>query len=99
MEKQNRPRIKRIRRLVVPILRRNGVVHAGIFGSFARGTASKTSDLDMLVKLKKDGTLLDLVGLKLELEDRLGRRVDIITYSSIYHMLRDRILEEEIRIL
>ena len=53
----------------------------------------------MLVKLKKDGTLLDLVGLKLELEDRLGRRVDIITYSSIYHMLRDRILEEEIRIL
>jgi predicted nucleotidyltransferase len=99
MKESEKPRIKRIRRLVVPILRRNGVVQAGIFGSFARGTAGKKSDLDFLIEMKKGGTLLDLVGLKLELEGKLGRKVDLLTYNSIYHLLRERILEEEIRIL
>jgi len=84
--------IEIIKRKITPILRRHGVTRAAIFGSFARGEEKKQSDVDILVNLTKDKTLLDLVGLKLDLEKKLVRKVDIITYNSIHRLLRERIL-------
>lgn len=84
-----------IKNQIVPILKRQGVLRASIFGSFARGEETKTSDVDILVKLSRDKTLLDLVGLKLELEDELGRNVDVLTYDGINHRLKDIILKEQ----
>jgi predicted nucleotidyltransferase len=43
--------------------------------------------------------LLDLAELKVELEEVLGRRVDVITYDSLHPLLRDRVLREQRRIL
>ncbi len=94
-----RVRLKRIERIVLPILRRNHVVQAGIFGSFARGEERKRSDLDLLIQFKGRKSLLDLVGLQLELEEILGRKVDLLTYKSLHPLLKDRILKEEVRIL
>lgn len=91
--------INEIKKKAIPILKRNGVVKAGIFGSYAKGKARKTSDVDILIKFKGDKSLLDLVGLKIELEDRLRKKVDILTYNSINPLLKEKILKEEERIL
>lgn len=84
-----------IKKKITPILKRQGVTKAAIFGSFARGDEKKNSDVDILVNFKKDKTLLDLVGLKLELENKLGRKVDVLTYNGINARMKDFILNEQ----
>jgi predicted nucleotidyltransferase len=86
---------------IVPILRRHDVIHAGIFGSFARGEQTRDSDLDILIEFDpaKSKSLLDLAALGIELEDALGRTVDIITYKSLNPRIRDRVFADEVVIL
>ena len=87
--------IQNITKKIIPTLKSQGIVKAGIFGSYATGEAKENSDVDLLVELKDDKSLLDLVGLKLELEDVLGRKVDVLTYNSLHPPLRDIILNEQ----
>lgn len=84
-----------IKRKIVPILKKQGVLKAALFGSFARGKANKSSDVDLLVKLKKDKSLLDLVELKIELEEILDRKVDLVTYNSLHPLLKKIVLNEQ----
>ncbi|MDI6738080.1 MAG: nucleotidyltransferase family protein [Nanoarchaeota archaeon] len=91
--------VRRIRRTIMPILKRNGVSRAGIFGSYAKGKAKKKSDVDILVKFRGKKSLLSLASLEIQLEKRLGRKADVITYNSIHPMLKSRIMSEEVRIL
>lgn len=84
-----------IRKKIVPILKSQGVVKAAVFGSVARGETTKNSDVDILVQLAKGKSLLDLVGLKLDLEDELGVDVDVVSYGGISKFLRDIILKEQ----
>lgn len=84
-----------IKKEIVPILRRQGVLKAAVFGSIARGKMTKKSDVDILVKLARNKSLLDLVGLKLELEEKLGRDVDVLSYGGIHPLLKDIILKEQ----
>ncbi|MDP2958173.1 MAG: nucleotidyltransferase domain-containing protein [Longimicrobiales bacterium] len=93
------PTVQALAEQVLPILQRYGVRRAGVFGSHARGDAREDSDLDLLVDLPEGSSLLDLVGLQLDLGDVLGISVDAHTYRSLHHLLRDRILSEEVRIL
>jgi uncharacterized protein len=89
-----------IKKRAIPILKKHAVKRASIFGSFARGTAKTRSDIDFLIEYKgKNKSLFDLVDLKSDLENSLDRKVDIITFNSIYWRLRDRILAEQIVIL
>lgn len=89
-----------IKKKVLPILKRHAVKRASIFGSFARGTAKAKSDVDFLIEYKgKNKSLFDLVDLKTDLEETLDRKVDLITYNSIYWRIRERILAEQIVIL
>lgn len=87
--------IQDIKKKILPILRRQGVIKAALFGSVARGEVTKKSDIDLLVKLTKDRSLLDLVGLKLELEEKLGGNVDVLTYNGIHPLLKKIILREQ----
>lgn len=92
--------IAEIKRVIVPILRKNGVIKAGIFGSYARGDETKKSDVDILIKVKaKKFSLFDLAGLEIELEEKLGKKVDLLTYNSIHPLLKKRILKEEVPVL
>jgi predicted nucleotidyltransferase len=59
----------------------------------------KESDEDILVEFEPGRSLLDLAGLKIELEENLGRRVDVLTYRSLNPLLKDRILKEQKPIL
>ena len=70
-----------------------------MFGSYARGDAAPDSDLDLLVDFPPGSSLLDLVGLQLDLREALGITVDANTYNAIHPLLRERILDDEIRIL
>ena len=76
------------------LARRHGVVQMRVFGSRTRGAATVSSDLDLLVDLKPERDLLDLVEFKLDLEDLLGCEVDVVTEGGLSPYLRDRILKE-----
>lgn len=73
---------------------RFGVTDVRVFGSVARGTAKEGSDLDVLVTMKPECTLLDLIGFEQALEDELGIPVDVVEVGGIHPMLEQTILEE-----
>jgi predicted nucleotidyltransferase len=99
-KKKNQCTLSSIKKKSLPILKKHAVKRASIFGSFARGTAKSRSDVDFLIEYKKsDKSLFDLVDLKSDLEEALDRKVDVITYNSIYWRIRERILAEQIVIL
>ncbi len=92
--------LQKIAKVAVPILKKRGVVKAGIFGSYARGEAKKKSDIDMLIKVRrKKFSLFDHVRLERELEEKLHKKVDLLTYNGVNHLLKNRILSEEVRII
>ena len=96
-EKGENKELKEIIKKIVPVLKKHGVKKAGIFGSFARGDSTKKSDIDVLIEF--NGSLLDLVGLEMELEKILGRKVDIVTYKGISPYLKKPILKDELKVI
>ncbi len=82
-----------------PVLRAHGVVRASVFGSLARGEADQASDVDLLVVFEDGRSLLDLSALRLDLIEALGREVDVITPGGLHPKLKDRILDEQVRIV
>ena len=90
--------ISEIKEKIAPTLHRQNVRRAGLFGSFATGHDTLVSDVDLLVELKDKISLLEFVQIKLELEDVLGRKVDLVEYQAIKPGLKERILAEEVRI-
>lgn len=82
-----------------PILLRHGVTSAAVFGSFARAEANEHSDLDLLVELPPDASLLDLIAIEQDLSDALGVRVQATTRRALHPEVRARAERDEIRIL
>ena len=92
--------IEKIKSKIVEILKKHGVVRAGIFGSYARGEEKKDSDIDLLVEINdKNMSLIDIIGLEMELSKLLGKKIDLIEYQALHSLLRDRILKEEVKII
>jgi predicted nucleotidyltransferase len=79
---------------ILRIARENGATTVRVFGSRARGDASAASDLDLLIRLEPNRSLLDLVGMKLALEDFLGVRVDVVTEQALSPYIRAAVLAE-----
>lgn len=88
-------RLEELKKTILDILQKHDVKRAALFGSIVRGEETKKSDIDLLVEFKGKKSLLDLVGLKQELEDVLNRKVDVLTYKSLHPLLKDRILNEQ----
>ena len=59
----------------------------------------KNSDIDIDMLVEFNGSLLTLVGIEMELKEKLRKKVDLLTYNGINHLLKERIIKEEIRIL
>ncbi len=91
--------IEEVKNKILPILQNYGVKRAGLFGSCVRNEMMKDSDIDILVEIEKDISLLDFVGLKLEIEDVLKRKVDLVEYNTIKPLRKERILSEQVIIL
>ena len=88
-----------IKSLILQILKKNNVKKAALFGSIVREDATEKSDVDILIEFEGKKSLLDLVGLKLELQEILNRKVDVLTYDSLHPLLKDIILNEQVVIL
>lgn len=80
---------------IVPILKRYNVPKAAFFGSFVDGRFTKESDVDILVLPPKGMSLLDFVGLKQDIEDTIGKEIDLISYNGLSPYLKDSILSEQ----
>jgi len=91
--------LERIKQSILPILQRYGVSKAALFGSVVRGQMQADSDIDILVQIDSDISLLEFVGLKLELEEALNKNVDLVEYDTIKPLLRENILKEQEAIL
>ena len=84
------------REKILELAARHGASNVRIFGSLARGEGSQSSDLDLLVTLEERRSLLDLVGLKQDIEDLLHRPVDVVTEPALSPYIRDRVLAEAV---
>ncbi|MDL1892113.1 nucleotidyltransferase family protein [Sphingobacteriales bacterium CHB3] len=93
------PQVQYIAEKIRPVLRKHQIKKAGVFGSLARGEEAESSDIDVLVELPPNLSLLDFVGIKLELEEVLGKNVDLVEYEAIKPRIRQRIISEEVPIL
>lgn len=87
------------RTMIKPVLRKHGIKKAGIFGSLARGETKRNSDIDILVDIESDISLLDFIGIKQEIEEVLERKVDLVEYKTIKPAIKKRILKEEVPVI
>ena len=83
---------------ILQIAARHGARTVRIFGSVARGEAGPGSDVDVLVNLNPGRSLLDIVAIKQDLEDLLGRKVDVVTEAAISPYIREHVLEEAVEL-
>lgn len=81
---------------ILQLATRYGASNVRIFGSVARGEARPDSDVDFLVSFPPDRSIFDLVGLWLDLQDLLGREVDLSTDGSIKDYVRARAIQEAV---
>ena len=81
---------------ILRIAARHGACNVRIFGSVARGEARPESDVDFLVDVGPDHSAFFPGGLVADLEDILGRRVDVVELAGLHWYLRDKILKEAV---
>lgn len=91
--------LDQIKERVLPVLKEAGVTHSSIFGSYVRGEEKDSSDVDLLINTPEHMGLFEFAGLKQNLEDVLGKKVDLVTFNSIHPLMRDDILREQVQIL
>jgi len=89
---------KRIKYKIIRILSQHNIKKAGIFGSYAEGKQTKKSDIDILIQPQK-GMGFEFFGVQIELESKLKKKVDLVTYNGLSPFLRERILKQEVRII
>jgi predicted nucleotidyltransferase len=81
---------------ILRIAARHGAYNVRVFGSMARGDAGSASDVDLLVDVRPDHSAFFPGGLVADLEDLLGRRVDVVEPAGLHWYLRDTILHEAV---
>jgi predicted nucleotidyltransferase len=84
------------REQVLQIAARYGVSSVRVFGSAARDEVGPESDVDLLVHLGPELSLLSYIALKQDLEDLLGRPVDVVDESGLHQRIRERVLQEAV---
>lgn len=84
-----------IKNYITYFLKEKGVIKASLFGSFARGDNTESSDIDLILQLNNDKNLFDLAEIKVDLEEKFNRKVDVLTYNSINPHIREEILKDQ----
>ena len=79
---------------ILALAAKHGASNVRVFGSVAEGKADDASDVDFLVDMEPDRSLLDLGGLLMDLQDLLDRKVDVVTEPALHWYIRDRVVQE-----
>lgn len=90
--------ISEISQKTLPVLRKYGVLSASVVGSVARGQQTSKSDIDIVIDVIQPISLLTFARIKLELEEILQTKVDLIERSAIKPRIRKYLLQDEIRL-
>ena len=88
--------LKEKRNDILEIAAKNGAYNIRVFGSIARGEATDSSDIDLLVDMEPRRSLLDVAGLLIDLEKLLGCKVDVVTTKGLKKSLKEQVLSEAI---
>jgi predicted nucleotidyltransferase len=88
--------LDRLRQLLPELREKYHVAELAVFGSRTRTDAVTRSDLDLLVTFDPEASLFDLIGMELDLTERFGIAVDVVTPASIKPRIKDRILESAV---
>lgn len=84
--------IRKIIQNELPFLKEQfGVTRIRIFGSYARGEATENSDIDLLVDLEEERSLMDLGGVQYHLQQTLGIKVDVGEYDYLHPIVKNSI--------
>jgi uncharacterized protein len=86
--------LKEKREEILEIAARHGARKVRVFGSVAREEAGESSDIDLLVDMEPDRSLLDVTAFLADIRELLGRRVDVVSEKGLYWLIRRRILKE-----
>lgn len=89
--------VDEIRDIVTPIAKRHRITRMYLFGSYARGEADHTSDIDLRIDAKNIPTLFALGGLYADLEDALNKSLDLVTTESLRENLHDPMTRRLVR--
>ncbi|MFH0815944.1 MAG: nucleotidyltransferase family protein [Methanobacteriota archaeon] len=81
---------------IAEFLAKRGASRVSVFGSYAREDEHEGSDIDLMVEFSDRKSLLDLVGIELELSESIGRDVDLVTEKSLSPFLRERVMKERV---
>src|SRR3954465_7607222 len=84
------------RKRILDAATRRGARNLRLFGSVARGDFGPESDVDILVEMDRGRSLLDMCGLSLDLQEILGRKVDVFTEKSLKDRIRVRAIKEAV---
>jgi predicted nucleotidyltransferase len=84
------------REQILSVARRHGVTGIRVFGSMARGDAGPESDVDLLIEVGTEPSAWFPGGFVADLEELLGRRVQVTTERGLDDLLRDRVIEEAV---
>ena len=88
--------LKQRREEILRIATKHGAHNVRVFGSVARGEAGPDSDVDFLVEMEKGRSLFDLGGLLMDLQELLGRPIDVVTEKGLRDRIRPRVLRDAV---
>ena len=81
---------------ILAIAKSHGALSVRLFGSYACGDEQPPSDIDLLVEMEPGRSLLDIIAIKQEVEDLVGKKVDVVTEAALSPYLRDEVLQRAV---
>jgi len=82
------------REAILALAAKYGASNVRVFGAVADGEANEASDVDFLVDMEPGRSLFDMGGLLMDLQDLLGRKVDVVTEAGLHWYIRDRVIQQ-----
>jgi len=82
------------REAILALAAKHGASNVRVFGSVAEGKADETSDVDFLVDMEPNRSLFDVGGLLMDLQDLLGRKVDVVTEAGLHWYIREKVIQQ-----
>lgn len=80
------------------LIKKYNISKAALFGSIVTGSMKEDSDIDLLVDMPKNSSLFDMLRVKVDLENHLGRKVDVVQYKAIKTRLKNEILSHQVSV-